>query len=92
MSLDKSGLITALTSIFDDVEPGTTASQKATQIADALDDYVKTAIAQVTIPTGTVITTVTGGSGAPAVGVPNVAPIGLTGDPNGTPDNAGGLS
>lgn len=31
--------------------------------------------AEITIPSGSVITSVSGGSGAPAVGVPNPAPI-----------------
>jgi hypothetical protein len=47
----------------------------AAQMADAIDVYVKS----LGIPAGSVITQVSGGSGAPAVGVPNPAPISLSG-------------
>lgn len=92
MALDKAGLITALTNAFGDVGAGTTAESKANDIADAIDDYVKTALVQATIPAGAVIVSVTGGGGAPAVGIPNATPLTLNGDPNGAPDDAGGLS
>lgn len=41
MSLDKSTLISSLTAIFSDVAAGTTPTQKANSIADAIDTYVK---------------------------------------------------
>jgi hypothetical protein len=47
----------------------------AAQTASAIDVYVKS----LGLPAGSVITQVSGGSGAPAVGVPNTAPIALTG-------------
>lgn len=81
MSLDKSGLKAAFQSAFEGLGTSKTAEQAAIALSDAIDVYVKTAVAQVTIPAGTVITAVTDGGGAPAVGVPNVAPIALTGDP-----------
>lgn len=89
MSLDKSGLQSAFLSIFTDVDPSKTASQKAASMADAVDEYVKTALVNCTIPSGTVIVQVTGGSGAPAVGIPNASPISLSGDPD---VGTGGLS
>lgn len=94
MSLDKSGLQSALETIFNDVSSGTTAADKAAALANAVDEYVKTALVNCSIPAGSVIISVSGGSGAPAVGVPNPTPISLTGDPDATPgtDNAGGLS
>lgn len=93
MALDKAGLQSAFQSIFEDLGTGKTAAQAATELSDAIDVYVKTAIATVTIPSGTVITAVTGGGGAPAVGIPNAAPISLVGDPDDVGgQNAGGLS
>lgn len=94
MSLDKSGLKSTLETIFNDVSSGVTASDKAEALANAIDTYVKTALVNCSIPIGSVIIQVTGGSGAPAVGVPNTTPILLTGDPNASPgtDNEGGLS
>jgi hypothetical protein len=47
----------------------------AKQIAAAVDVYSKS----LGIPPGAVITAVSGGSGAPAVGLPNTSPISLTG-------------
>ena len=99
MALSKSDLKDALEAafitIFEDIpdNPPKTAAEKADDMAqavsDTVDTYVRTAIAGVTISSGTVITAVTGGSGAPAVGIPNPAPIPLSGDPDlGT----GGLS
>lgn len=89
MSLDKSGLQSELQSAFEGLGSTKTAAQAATAISNAVDTYVKTAVAQVTIPAGAVVINVTGGSGAPAVGVPNPAPIALNGDPDG---GTGGLS
>lgn len=41
MALDKATLITSLTAAFADVTAGKTAAQAATQVADAIDVYVK---------------------------------------------------
>jgi hypothetical protein len=94
MSLDKSGLQSALETVFSDVSSESTAATKAAAMADLIDAYVKTALVNCSIPAGSVIISVSGGSGAPAVGVPNPTPISLTGDPNAAPgsDNEGGLS
>lgn len=94
MSLDKTGLQSTLETIFSDVSSGATAASKATALANAIDEYVKTALVNCSIPAGSVIIQVTGGSGAPAVGVPNTTPILLTGDPDASSgtDNEGGLS
>ena len=66
----------------------------ATDLSTAIETHIKTALVNCSIPTGSVIIQVTGGSGAPAVGVPNPAPISITGDPNAPSgsDTAGGLS
>ncbi len=61
----------------------------ADDIAASIEAYVLEAIATVTLPAGTVIVAVSGGSGAPAVGVPNPADIPLIGDPDA---GTGGLS
>ncbi len=89
MALDKAGLKAALQTAFEDLNSAKTASDAAQDMADAIDIYVKTAIATVTIPTGTFIVSVSGGSGAPAVGVSNPAPVPVVGDPDAT---TGGLS
>ena len=85
----KTILITTLTTIFGDTSEGNTASQKAQEVADAIDAYTTAAVATVTLPAGSVIVQVTGGSGAPAVGVPNPADIPLVGDPD---SGTGGLT
>lgn len=46
-------------------------------IGDAICDYIVANI-DVKIPQGSVITAVSGGSGAPAVGTPNAAPLDCT--------------
>lgn len=89
MALDKSGLQSTLRTIFEDLSEGKSADDAATSLSDAIDVYVKTAIATVTVPSGTFIVSVTGGSGAPAVGIPNPAPVPVTGDPGA---GTGGLS
>lgn len=83
MALDKAGLQAALLSIFEDLSAGKTADMAAEEMADAIDDYVKTAIATVVIPPGTVVTAAT-------AAVLNPTPILLTGGPATTPP--GGLS
>lgn len=83
MALDKAGLKSALQSTFEDLSQGKTAEQAATELSDAIDTYVKTAIATVQVPIGTFLVAATGG-------VPNPAPVPLTGDPAGVPP--GGLS
>ena len=42
MALDKGGLTEALTAIFEDLDESKTAEQKATEMADAIDAFVKT--------------------------------------------------
>lgn len=83
MALDKAGLKSALQATFEDLSQGKTAEQAATEMSDAIDAYVKTAIATVQVPAGTFLI-------AAMAGVPNPAPIPLTGDPDGAPP--GGLS
>jgi hypothetical protein len=86
MALNKPQLQAALQSAFEDVTAGKSAATAATQVSDAIDLYVRTALATVTIPPGTVLI---GATGPGVVPVPNPAPISVTGDPNlGT----GGLS
>ena len=83
MALDKTGLKHALQTIFEDLSNGKTAEQAASQAADAIDSYVKTALATVYVPAGTFLVAAT-------AGVPNPVPIPLTGGPATTPP--GGLS
>lgn len=83
MALDKAGLKSALQTIFEDLTNGKTAEDAATQMADAVDAYVKTAIASVVVPAGTFLV-------AAQAGVPNPAPVTLTGGPATVPP--GGLS
>jgi len=62
-----------LKQIFLDVEAtNNTAERKAELMADAVIEKLK-----ITIPIGEVIVEVTGGSGSPAVGIPNSSPIEL---------------
>lgn len=83
MALNKAGLKSALQATFEDLSQGKTAEQAATEMSDAIDAYVKTAIATVQVPAGTFLI-------AAMAGVPNPAPVPLTGDPDGVPP--GGLS
>jgi hypothetical protein len=76
MALQEGALSSALKAIFDAMDGAAGGSPKnnqwyADQMAKAISDQIKTA----GVPAGTVITTVSGGSGAPAVGVPNPAEI-----------------
>ena len=48
MALDKAGLVSALTTIFEDLT-GKSAAQKASELANAIDTYVKTGEVSVTI-------------------------------------------
>lgn len=75
MALNKASLTAALTAVFADTSPGVTPAQKADQIATAIDDYVKQAIATVTVPPGTFLIAAT-------AGVPNPLPVPLTGNPS----------
>ncbi len=82
MALSKTALAASLLTIFEDVSSNKTASEKADEMAEVFDDYVKTAIAEVTVPPGTFLIAAT-------AGVLNPLPVSLTGDPDlGT----GGLS
>lgn len=87
MALDKSGLKSALQSIFENISgDGLSAADAATQVSNAIDAYVKTALATVNIPAGTVVV-----AAAPiAAPVLNPVPIPLTGGPMTVPP--GGLS
>jgi len=81
----KGSFKTELLAYFDETISGEDAAAKkndaatklANRLADAmtshLEDWIKSA--SWTIPTGEVITSVTGGSGSPAVGVSNIGPI-----------------
>jgi hypothetical protein len=94
MALDKAGLKSALQSAFEDMAEQkpegetSTVAQAATVMADAIDAYVKTALAKVFIPPGTVVT-----AAAPiAAPVLNPLPISLSGDPDAVGPLKGGLS
>lgn len=67
MPLSKPGLIAALTNIFKDVEPDTTPDQKAQQMADAIEAYVKSGTVQTTVTVASVAG-VTPGPGASGPG------------------------
>jgi len=62
MALDKAGLISTLTTIFSDLT-GKTPEQKATEIGNAIDTYVKTASVG-----GTATGAQSGGPGVPITG------------------------
>jgi hypothetical protein len=84
MSLNKTSLKTTLQGIFENIDgDGISAEDAATQISDAIDAYVKTALATVYVPAGTFLVSAT-------AGVPNPAPVPLTGGPLTLPP--GGLS
>jgi hypothetical protein len=88
MALDKAGLKTAIQHVFEKIgdDNQLSAADAATQLSDAIDSYVKTALATVSIPPGTVVIA----AASIAVPVLNPAPISLTGGPSTTPP--GGLS
>jgi hypothetical protein len=72
MALQEDALAQALKTIFDDMDREPRDSQwYADQAAKAVTDQIKTAA----VPVGTVVVSVSGGSGAPAVGVPNPTEI-----------------
>jgi hypothetical protein len=50
----------------------------AKELAKAIDEQIKTVEITTQMPAASVIVQVTGGSGAPAVGVPNPAPLPVT--------------
>jgi hypothetical protein len=83
MALDKAGLKSAFQAVFEDLDAGKSAEDAATQLSDAIDTYVKTALATVNVPAGTFLIAAT-------AGVPNPVPIPLTGGPATVPP--GGLS
>lgn len=86
MALDKAGLKSALQGAFEDLANGKTAEDAATVLSNAIDAYVKTALATVNIPIGTVVI-----AAAPiAAPILNLVPIPLTGGPDTIPP--GGLS
>lgn len=59
-----------------------TTENAAEDFLSALEEYIESAKATVTVPAGTFLTAATGG-------VPNPAPVTLTGEPD---DGSGGLS
>jgi hypothetical protein len=76
MALVESVLAEALESIYNQMDAAAGSTPKtnkwfAEQLAKAVTDQIKTA----EIAAGKVIVSVSGGSGAPAVGTPNPAPI-----------------
>jgi hypothetical protein len=72
MALQEGALAQAFKTIFDSMEDEARDTQwYAERIAKAVTDRIKTAA----VPVGTVIVSVTGGSGVPATRVPNVAEI-----------------
>jgi hypothetical protein len=74
MAVTKSKLETDLKNIFRTMQDGSkTDDWLAAQLADAISKQILTA----EIAAGKVIVSVSGGSGAPAVGVSNPAPIGV---------------
>lgn len=83
MALDKTGLKAAIQAIFEDISAAKPAEESATELANAIDVFVKTAIATVQVPAGTFLVAAT-------AGVPNPVPIPLTGSPTGVPP--GGLT
>lgn len=62
MALAKAALTSALQSIFEDVS-GKTAAQKAQEIADAIDTFVKTGTVTVSVTSVSGVTTGAGVSG-----------------------------
>lgn len=98
MTLATSALKSAITNLLTTIKDWDGSSGKdrddainkiADDLSDAIETHIKTALVTCSIPTGTVIVQVTGGSGTPAVGVPNPTPISITGDPN---TSTGGLT
>lgn len=83
MALDKAALKSAFQAVFEDLDAGKSAETAATELSDAIDTYVKTALATVQVPPGTFLIAAT-------AGVPNPVPIALTGGPATVPP--GGLS
>jgi hypothetical protein len=76
MALQESAMASALKAMFAQMESAASGSPKdknwyADQLAKIVTDQIKTA----GIAAGSVITAVSGGSGAPATGTPNAAEI-----------------
>lgn len=86
MALDKAGLKAAIQTTFESLANERTAADAASELADAIETFVKSALATVSIPPGTVVIA----AAAIAVPVLNPVPIPLTGGPATTPP--GGLS
>lgn len=82
MALNKEDLVDALQAIFEDVSADKTAAEAASDIADAIHNYIIEAIATVTVPAETFLVSADGG-------VLNADPIALEGDPD---ETTGGLS
>jgi len=90
MALDPVALKNSIQAMFEDRDVANTAEQKAQELADNIHNYIIEAIATVVIPANTFVIAVTGGSGAPAVGILNPSPVNVIGDPDALPP--GGLS
>jgi len=58
--LNKAQLIQDLKEVFEDLDPDTTALEKATQIANAIDAFVKTATVNTTVTVASVSGVTTG--------------------------------
>jgi hypothetical protein len=72
MALEAAALETSLLAVFNAARANPMSeADYARKLAAAITDQIKTA----GIPAGAVITAVSGGSGAPAVGSPNMAEI-----------------
>lgn len=74
MAVETSVLETKLKTIFAAMQDG---SKNDNWLAVQLADAISAQITSAEIAAGSVIVAVTGGSGAPAVGAPNAAPIGV---------------
>lgn len=74
MSLSKDGLKQAIMDALDSAPDNKDDAMEA--LAGAIVDHIQNNL-EVNIPSATIITTVSGGSGAPAVGIKNVDEITL---------------
>ncbi len=49
MALNKAGLISAIQAVLEDLDSGKSAADKATELADAIDTYIKSASVTTTV-------------------------------------------
>jgi hypothetical protein len=84
MALSDTDFATELKNLFDWMEvlgdggEPKTKEQIALKMAEVINAQIKTLDAKIQMPAAKVIVSVSGGSGAPAVGTANVSPIDLT--------------